>query len=88
MKLNIHPQLRWQITQRGVRLFLNSETVFLEYPQAAIWDFISRGYQLDKTKQLLQHIAALDVDDTDKLVTEAVQSWLTNKYIEEITNRG
>jgi hypothetical protein len=48
----------------------------LEYPEAAVWDLISRGYAFDAVVELTRHIACLDPAPAAAVVRSAIEQWL------------
>ena len=53
----------------------------MHYPQAALWDLISRKYSYDKIINMLSVIISEDKKSTKRLVQECINAWLENGYL-------
>jgi hypothetical protein len=45
------------------------------YPQAAIWDLLTRGYFYDRTVRMLTAITSLQADEVETLIAESLETW-------------
>lgn len=71
------PGVVWAVEMDGITL-LNPSTgavCSLGYPQAAIWDLISRGYSTDRLLRVISALASLEPNETDRLVHESLEDW-------------
>jgi len=69
--------VKWAVETRGV-LLINEATgavVTVEYPQAAIWDLLTRGESNRQIARKLCAIASLDPDAAEALVRETLAAW-------------
>jgi hypothetical protein len=74
MSGRVPEQVKWAVETTGVAL-LNCATgavTTLAYPQAAIWDFLTRGESPERIAALLCPIASLDEAAAAALVAETV----------------
>lgn len=72
----VAPNVGWAVETWGLLLSDGRENPhWLPYPQAAIWDLISRGYPTAKVCSMLTHIAALDSATAETLVWESLEVW-------------
>ena len=55
----------------------------LEYPEAAVWDLLTRGYRFDDVVRLTGHIGSLPPADADALVRSALARWCDAGLVEE-----
>ena len=77
--------MKWAVEARGV-LLINPETgatEMLGYPQAAIWDFLTRGESTERIAAKMCAIASLEPTAARVLVEETVAAfqeagWLTS----------
>jgi hypothetical protein len=75
--------VRWVVETRGVLLFgSGAARRFLNYPQASIWDFMSRGYPPAKIVELLCAIARIEQQAAERLYVEYVSGLMEEGYIE------
>jgi len=47
----------------------------LGYPEAAVWDLISRRYTFDRTVAMLRAIASLDACEAEHVVRRCLREW-------------
>lgn len=69
--------VQWAVRQKGVVVFLGSggPAWHFDYPQAAVWDLLTRGYRHPRMVRLLCAIAALDEEGAERLLRESVEQW-------------
>jgi hypothetical protein len=70
-------QIRWAVEAAGVVL-INGATgaaTSLSYPEAAIWDLITRGDSSEKIAAKLCAIAGLEPVAARKFVLDTVEAW-------------
>ena len=70
-------QVRWAVEAAGVVLISGATgaATSLSYPEAAIWDLITRGDSSEKIAAKLCAIAGLDAEAAQKLVLDTVEAW-------------
>ena len=54
----------------------------LAYPEAAVWDLVSRGYPFSRVVALMAHIAAVDSSAAETLVRSTMEQWAANGWVE------
>jgi len=81
--------VQWVVERTGLILLRpNRPPVRVDYPEAAIWDLLSRPYDFDTTAAMMQHIAALDETAARDLVTKTVNDWLEEGFLERTHGDG
>jgi hypothetical protein len=60
----------------------------LDYPEAAIWDFVSRGRSLDQTLQMLCAIYPIDTHEAERMVRLCLQEWVQDGLVMEEAAHG
>lgn len=80
----------WSVEEGGIRIADGGRgaAAFLEYPEAAIWDFALRGIPEDRAVVMLAAIAAIapapmDVDAARALYRRTIKKWIAAHWIEE-----
>lgn len=78
----------------GVRWGVGAVTVALEggrggvrvlqYPEAAVWDLLSRGYPLSRVASLTEHIGSLDSAAADAFVRSCLEEWADLGFLEKV----
>ena len=58
-------------------------TLVVDYPQAAIWDFLCRGYSRSKIKKLLVIIADVTQDHAESLIDDFLCMLIREKFLEQ-----
>lgn len=82
-KYRLSPGVRWVVERFTVTLTDGQGQVrSLAYPEAAIWDLLSRGYTFDKVVPMIAHIAARDAATAEALVRTTLQDWVGAGLIE------
>jgi len=60
----------------GVRILTGGGSTFLPYPEAAVWDLLSRGEPLEAAAGKLGLIAGLDLEGARALVNDCARRWM------------
>lgn len=63
-------------------------TCRVAYPDAAIWDLISRSYDFGKTVWMMRYIAGLDDESSRHLVCDALDRWTTAGFLTRKEQHG
>lgn len=73
----VAPEVKWTVETQGLLLVVDGQgkTHWLPYPQAAVWDLISRGRPAPKVLMMTSHIASLDLERAEKLILESLEEW-------------
>lgn len=75
-ELRIESRVRWVVQQTSIQVFDGAGSVWtLAYPQAAVWDLLSRQYPVDKVSSMLTFIAGLDARDAAAVVDSSIRTW-------------
>lgn len=53
----------------------------LGYPQAAVWDLLTRGYSYDRSVPMLTAITSLQADEIEALIAESLEKWLEDGFL-------
>lgn len=75
--------VKWAVTTGGIFLLhiTAGEKVFLKYPQAAVWDLVSRGYSYEQTMSMLRTIASLDDEQAAELLVSCLEGWIKEGFL-------
>jgi hypothetical protein len=75
--------VKWSVEVRGIVLLNEATGVVrsLEYPQAAIWDLITRGYSFEKTKRLVSAITSLGPEAARELIVASLERWTDDGFL-------
>ena len=78
----VAPSVRWIVERRGL-LLLNGDQSCLNvcYPEAAIWDLMSRGYSFSVIMNMLVPITRLETPEIMRLFDEALNTWIAEGYL-------
>ena len=68
------PGIGWSVEIRNIILInkLTGSVCNLSYPEAAVWDLISRGYSFDKLVGMLSVISAKDSAEAKRFIVQTV----------------
>ncbi len=84
------PSVRWAVEMYGIFL-INEHTGrsgFLGYPQAALWDLMTRNYSYAQTLRVFQAITSLQVNDAERLIMETLEEWTRSGFLTMVTHHG
>jgi hypothetical protein len=81
---SIADHIRWAVQINGIHV---SDTktgcqYHLSYPQAAVWDMLSRHYGREAMAQRIAPIAGLDCETAGRLVDETLTRWYAEGLID------
>ena len=86
---HLSPGVKWVVETHGLILTNGKETVrHVFYPEAAIWDLISRGYRLHKIIPMMCAIASLQTEQAEQLVLKTLEEWATVGFLTRENNDG
>ena len=80
MKWEISEHVRWAVQTDGLYV-IHTRTMSsqkLEYPDAAVWDLITRYGSNRKIIQLLSHIANLSLQKTELIFSDCMGRWASS----------
>lgn len=84
-RYRIRDGVRWGVGGVTVALTCAGSGVrVLRYPEAAVWDLLSRGYPVAKVASLTEHIASLDSVAADALVRSCLEEWADRGFVERV----
>ena len=78
----------WIVEQQGILLINTSENRYsrLHYPEAAIWDLLTRNWPYAHLLRMLAVIFSLNSDEAVLLLEQSLEQWIANGWlIERIT---
>lgn len=81
---HVAPGVGWSVGRVNLTLTdRRGHVCTLEYPEAAVWDLLSRGYAFEKIEQMLGHIASMEPAAADALIRTAIGRWRDAGLLEE-----
>ena len=85
-KCIINPDISWIVDHASVKLINeNTNTVkILNYPEAAIWDFITRGYPTEKLILLISKIAYINTSHATTIINDTIESLYKQGFLKRI----
>jgi len=60
----------------------------LAYPEAAVWDLLSRGYRMEKVASMMEGIASLPPAAAKRIVAACLRTWVGAGVLVEATAHG
>lgn len=77
----------WIVEQQGIVLINISENRYsrLYYPEAAIWDLLTRNLPYDRLLRMLMVISSLDNESAASLIEQSLKQWIANGWLIERT---
>lgn len=78
----VENNVKWTVELHSIMLWDQEGCVHdIEYPQAAVWDFVSRGYSTSDIISRITHIATLTQAEASILVNDTLNQWLNMNVI-------
>jgi hypothetical protein len=77
------PFTKWAVELDGI-LVINKEsgaTNFLKYPQAAIWDLLTREYSYEHIVDMVSAITSLQEDEVNTLIAACLAEWAQTGFL-------
>lgn len=66
----------WSVETRGIIVRAPGRPIHrIGYPQAAVWDWMTRGYHHDKIVSLLCPVAGIDPVTARRVIADAIDAW-------------
>lgn len=89
MPVRTHPEsqpapfVRWSVESFGIRLSddLGRRSLALEFPAAAVWEFITQGRSQAETAHLTSAVTGLADDAARTLVADLTQAWRSDHWL-------
>ena len=53
----------------------------IKYPEAAVWDLISRSYTQEKVVKMLTYIVSCNQLEANKIVKAALETWVKDGFL-------
>jgi len=72
----LSPGIGWSVERTGLLVTGGEQPRFLPYPDAALWDLISRGYRYEQVVEMMCHITSLAKRDSVRLIDRLLDEWL------------
>jgi hypothetical protein len=79
------PGLQWTVESTGLLLVRPDRGVcgVLKYPDAAVWDFVTRGYGLPQIARMTRYIGGFpDEAAARQFVQERLEAWQKSGWLE------
>jgi hypothetical protein len=75
--------VKWAVNMHGIILVNSCKgMVFtLEYPDAAVWDLVSRGYPHEQIIRMLAAIMTLDVSESGRFLQGRLEEWIAQGFL-------
>lgn len=76
--------VRWSVGRTNLTVLDGCGHVnTFEYPEAAVWDLLTRGYRYDDVVRLTAHINSLSAAEAATVVRAALHRWCIAGLVEE-----
>jgi hypothetical protein len=85
-----HPDLAWSVENNTTILIRRDTgaTSTLGYPEAALWDFLSRGIPLQRIVPLIAAIAGMEKSSAHAWMAGAIDEWTAAGWLIEAEQDG
>lgn len=73
----INKDIKWSVENTGVYLInvKKGEGLFLEYPEAALWDFLSSSVPGDNIISMVEAISGMNREMTEVWIEDTLLKW-------------
>jgi hypothetical protein len=84
------PGISWSVEIYGIRIIDagGGASCFLEYPEAALWDFMTRGYDFDRVRRLVGLIGGMDPKGIEGLAAKTLVRWIARGFLVQTDSHG
>jgi hypothetical protein len=84
------PQLNWLVDAYGITLIekKTGKVHYLNYPEAAIWDLMTRNYTSDRIIAMLSAILSLKQEKAEPLFFKTIKEWSDKGLLIKESNNG
>lgn len=77
----------WEVGKQSVTVRKRGHVeLTLQYPEVAVWDLLTRNSTVDRTVQLLTHIASLREQEATHLVNRCGEDWIGMSLLQPLTS--
>ena len=78
------PRVGWVVQNEGIGLIDvdGADLGSIPYPYAAVWDFLVKGYSVERCVSLFAVMAGVDLEKARTSVGLCLSSWEKRRYIE------
>jgi hypothetical protein len=85
-----NPQIQWSVEDGGVYIFhpASGAKWRLKYPEAALWDFLTRQLPGPLIVKMMKIIAVMEEDHTKVWIREKIEDWKRMGWLMEGEMRG
>jgi hypothetical protein len=79
----LSPHLKWLVETNGIYIIKEDteDGVFLKYPEAAIWDLVSQGCDLNHIIPFINHICSTDSYESNRIIMTSIEQWADLGFI-------
>ena len=84
------PEVAWVVEDDGILLVnrATGTTRFLGYPEAAVWDLLSRGRSFARAVSTLRATTERDAAEAERLVRDCIRQWVDAGILTEASDHG
>ena len=85
------PDLQWTVETTGLLLVRPATGVCqsLKYPEAALWDFLTRGHGLSKVTKMMRYIGGFrDETEAAEYIQDRLRMWVQAGLVVEHVNEA
>lgn len=83
MRYQVRAGVQWAVDRAGVTLAnRDGSALTLGYPEAAIWDLLSRGSAFPRIVSLTGRIASLEPEPAEALVRSTLEDWTRAGFLD------
>ena len=81
--IGTHPEVQWVVETNSVLLIHREsrQSLELKYPEAAVWDLLTQGYDRVRMKPLISRIMTWDEAKTEKQIEAILNKLLEAEFI-------
>lgn len=78
-----HPKVTWVVETHGLLLIHHAldKSLRLEYPEAAVWDFVSQGYEYSRMVYLVAKIASIEREECDSIIRNCLEKLIAQNFL-------
>ena len=80
----VRPRVGWIVQNEGIGLIdADGATLgLISYPYAAVWDFLVKGYSMERCVSLFAAMAGVDLERAETTIGQCLSRWEEERYLE------
>jgi hypothetical protein len=78
-----HPETTWTVQKEGLFLVRRDtgESIIVNYPEAALWDLVSRQVPIHRVMKMMTFVNHADLDTVRSWIVKTIEIWMHEGWL-------